>query len=773
MRTFSILRLLLVFIFILTTKPKVTAQEEPLFKRISEAEKMGVKFYEILCTKEGSVRLSSSIGLWKLKGHEINGPAIIYTGESTDNITGKKSYLKNFTNPEAEDSIRAMVEGPDSIFFYATQSNNLYYTPNGDLQGIGWPPFIFPPKGAPFNSRVSTLFIDNTGDLYIGTQDDNFYRIKEGANKESFKSSENKIVDSVMTIVKGEKEVKKIIIAPNTGVFSFAQDSTNKNIIWVGTNDGLYSYNKKTGESSRINPENVSAQLSLTITHIETDKQSNLWFSTLEKGMGFYYQKKNTMEFYPYQKKKKIGTTTYPIKTFCNKSENDFFVAVMDSLPAIFDKRSGKYAFIDDPSLRDSVNTTTDIKVDKSGNLLVIKAGALYLCKPSENTLLASAIESDTNLMAPFIRSVTLNNGEEIASINYKPELLKELKLKYNDNSILISYDVDDFIEKSKVQFAWKIDGYTDRWVIMPMLINSDSNNIASISDLKPGKYVFDLKVKVGSKDWRKQQARMTIIIAPPYWLTWWFWLVMIFCLSFLVYIIIKLRVRHVRKEEKVKAGYEKELMNIEAKALRAQMNPHFVFNCLNSIKALMQEEETEKGVKYLTTFSKLIRTLFNNADKKEISLYDEIETCRFYLQLEAMRFDAAFNYTINTDPEIDLKSVNIPALIIQPFIENAIWHGIVPGGAGGNIRLDIGRNNDYVEIIVEDDGIGREVSQQNKSNTRLTHDSKGVNLTQSRLELDNLLKQRHAKIEIIDKKDEMGNALGTKVIIKIQEETE
>ena len=227
------------------------------------------------------------------------------------------------------------------------------------------------------------------------------------------------------------------------------------------------------------------------------------------------------------------------------------------------------------------------------------------------------------------------------------------------------------------------------------------------------------------------------------------------------------------RKQEQQKAKTEKELLELEAKALRAQMNPHFIFNCLNSIKALMQEGETEKGVKYLTTFSKLIRTLFNNADKKEISLYDEIETCKFYLQLEAMRFDAAFNYTINTDPEIDLKSVNIPALIIQPFIENAIWHGIVPGGTGGNIRLDVGRNNGYVDIIVEDDGIGREVSRQNKSATRATHDSKGVSLTQSRLELDNLLKQRNAKFEIIDKKDEMGNALGTKVIIKIQEETE
>ncbi len=240
-----------------------------------------------------------------------------------------------------------------------------------------------------------------------------------------------------------------------------------------------------------------------------------------------------------------------------------------------------------------------------------------------------------------------------------------------------------------------------------------------------------------------------------------------------MIYIIVRLKVRAVRKAEKLKAKYEKDLLELEAKALRAQMNPHFVFNCMNSIKSLIQEEENEKSVTYLTTFSKLIRTLFNNADKKEISLYDEIETCKLYLQLEAMRFDSKFSFTVNIENNIDLKSILLPALIIQPFIENAIWHGIVPRGTDGNVWLKVTRNKGQINITVEDDGIGREVSQLNKSGSSLTHHSKGVNLTLSRLELDNLLKQRQAKIDIIDKKDETGKAAGTKVIITINEETE
>ena len=123
----------------------------------------------------------------------------------------------------------------------------------------------------------------------------------------------------------------------------------------------------------------------------------------------------------------------------------------------------------------------------------------------------------------------------------------------------------------------------------------------------------------------------------------------------------------------------KKKMLELESKALRAQMNPHFIFNCLNSIKALVQKKDEDKAITYLTTFSKLIRTIFQNSDKREITLYDEMETCRLYTQLESMRFGNKFNYSFAVDNTIDLKSVMVPALIIQPFIENAIWHGIMP----------------------------------------------------------------------------------------------
>ncbi len=222
--------------------------------------------------------------------------------------------------------------------------------------------------------------------------------------------------------------------------------------------------------------------------------------------------------------------------------------------------------------------------------------------------------------------------------------------------------------------------------------------------------------------------------------------------------------VQKARNEEWQRIQKEKELLELEAKALRARMNPHFIFNCLNSIKALIQSSHQQMAIDYLTTFSKLIRTLFYNADKRRISLFDEIENCRLYLELEAMRLSSKLSYNFEIDPAIDLKSVMVPALIIQPFIENAIWHGIVPKGEG-IIKLKICGNTSCVIFEIEDNGIGREQSIANKSPTPEIYESKGVDLSIKRLQLEKVLNESNATIETFDKY-ENEKAIGTKVTV-------
>ncbi|HVE61042.1 MAG TPA: histidine kinase, partial [Chitinophagaceae bacterium] len=337
------------------------------------------------------------------------------------------------------------------------------------------------------------------------------------------------------------------------------------------------------------------------------------------------------------------------------------------------------------------------------------------------------------------------------------------IKLPYYRNTINLSFSAPEFIFPERIEYAYQLTGVDNDWKYS----NYFSRKV-NYSNLQPGNYIFRIKAQQGGGDWNVPSKDYTIIITPPYWQTWWFRAIGLLVSIGIIYFMLRLRLQYVRKQERGKVKHEKELLELEAKALRSQMNPHFIFNCMNSIKSLIQQKDEDKAVRYLTTFSKLLRTVLQNSDKREISLFDEIETCRLYTQLESMRFGKKINYVFNIDESIDLKSVKVPALIIQPYIENAIWHGIMPKEEGGELSVTIQKNNDAICCIIDDDGVGREMSQQNKSRGEepTPHQSKGVHLTQSRLNLDNTLNERNALVETHDKKDVNGKATGTRVIL-------
>lgn len=228
---------------------------------------------------------------------------------------------------------------------------------------------------------------------------------------------------------------------------------------------------------------------------------------------------------------------------------------------------------------------------------------------------------------------------------------------------------------------------------------------------------------------------------------------------------------RKIKKAENEKADLKIKLLESEARALRAQMNPHFIFNCLNSIKAMINKNENDKAVNYLTVFSRLILSLFHNSDKREVGLYEELETCKLYTQLEKMRFGDKVDFVFDIDGSINLKSFKVPALIIQPFIENAIWHGLVPKESGGKILVSAKENKGIIHCTIDDDGIGRKLSQQYKTQYESTYQSKGIGLTRSRLELDKILNDRDNMIDITDKTDINGKPEGTRITLSFNQE--
>ena len=375
-----------------------------------------------------------------------------------------------------------------------------------------------------------------------------------------------------------------------------------------------------------------------------------------------------------------------------------------------------------------------------------------------------SDLDNYSSVVTPYLNTVFADTTAVFARTGF--EKGHTIKLLHDQNTLTFSFSAPEFFFSERIEYAYQLAPLEKTWHFTDYF-----NRMIIYTKLAPGKYTFLLKSQVQGGNWDAKPVEYNIIIEPAWWQTVWFRLLCLLAGIVLVIYSIRKRIEFIRKAEQKKAKHEKELLELESKALRAQMNPHFIFNCLNSIKSLIQQNENERSVTYLTTFSKLIRTLLNNADRKEISLYDEIETCKLYLQLEAMRFDAKFSFAVQVDEHIDLKSVLVPPLIIQPFIENAIWHGIIPHNNGGHVLLNVSYKDNVIDIIIDDDGIGRETSQQNKSASGLIHQSKGVNLTQSRLELNNLLQERKVKLDIIDKKAANGAALGTTVIIKIKEE--
>ncbi len=214
----------------------------------------------------------------------------------------------------------------------------------------------------------------------------------------------------------------------------------------------------------------------------------------------------------------------------------------------------------------------------------------------------------------------------------------------------------------------------------------------------------------------------------------------------------------------------EKKMLQAEQKLLRSQMNPHFIFNSLLSIKLYMLNNDIQSAVEYLNQFSKLIRTILSNSLEKEISLAEELETMRLYVNIENMRFFNEIDYNVDIDPSIDLEAIQIPSLTLQPFIENAIWHGLLAKEGSKSLSLNVRRKGyEFIEIEIIDNGIGRKKTMEIESEKHNTQKkSIGLKITRQRLENFSRNFVNMHSLNIIDLYDDHKNPLGTKVLLSL-----
>ena len=313
-----------------------------------------------------------------------------------------------------------------------------------------------------------------------------------------------------------------------------------------------------------------------------------------------------------------------------------------------------------------------------------------------------------------------------------------------------------------KVRYRYRLKGLHNNWQY------TDRHQL-QYEVLPPGQYVLEVFGVNRFGQESSGPARVVFTIVPPWWKTnWAYALYFLLFLSLLVAGLLLIR-RSLKRKERARMKHEQQLHQLELKALRSQMNPHFIFNTLNAVQKYILENDKEASYRYLTRFSKLIRGFLENSRQTTVSLQHELDLLRSYMEMEALRFRNKFTYEIEIDPALDPTSVFIPSMLIQPYVENAIWHGIQHKEANGFVKLSVQDLGDNVlKCRIEDNGIGRKKAGQIEFASGLQHQPVGMTITRQRLELINQRLKHAVSVNFIDLADESPGGSGTIVELVI-----
>jgi ligand-binding sensor domain-containing protein len=318
------------------------------------------------------------------------------------------------------------------------------------------------------------------------------------------------------------------------------------------------------------------------------------------------------------------------------------------------------------------------------------------------------------------------------------------LKFSAAKNNLSLYFGIINFESGNNYQFAYKLNE-TQNWIDV-----GNQRNI-NLTGLSPGNYTISLRSM--GKSGVQKFIKISFVIEPPFWKTTGFLLAILLLTGLSVYYFFRSRIKQVRE----KASIDKQLSEAEMKALHAQMNPHFIFNSLNSIREMILNNENNEASRYLSKFARLIRITLDQSGHALVSLRNTIEYLQLYIEMEKIR-NNNFTCTIETGPEPDLDETRLPPMLIQPFIENAIWHGIGTRHKNIHIRVNFKKQNNQLVCTIEDDGIGINSSLQNKKTTAWQteqvskHNSVGINNIKTRIYLLNEKYKLQSSLSIEDK---------------------
>jgi len=400
---------------------------------------------------------------------------------------------------------------------------------------------------------------------------------------------------------------------------------------------------------------------------------------------------------------------------------------------------------------------------NKQGQLYIGHNNGFYTFSPEE-----LVVKTDLKIIITdlFINALPLLRGK--GSPTQKPvEEISDLELKYNQKNIAFNFSAIDYRVPEATKYFTRLEGYDNTW---REAAGEKSSNYFLVP---PGKYEF--RIKAYNSDGVKAEKTISIRIYPAWWNTWLFRIPAIIFIGVIFYGLIRWRLKQKfrlqleqSEKERQMAELKQKGTELEMQALRAQMNPHFIFNSLNSINWYIQQNNKAKASEYLTKFSKLVRLILQNSNASLIPLESELESLALYLDLEGMRFDYHFLYKISVPPDMDISILKVPPLIIQPYVENAIWHGLLHQDKKGQLDIEVTEKEDQLFFKITDNGIGRNQAAVLGSKSATKHKSMGMQITGERIAQLQQLGTKESSVNIYDLLLIDGSAGGTEVIIKI-----
>lgn len=570
--------------------------------------------------------------------------------------------------------------------------------------------------------------------------------------------------------------------------------------LWIGTYRGLNLWNNKTGSFTQyfINPNDTSLSGPGSVTAIHRDKTGKLWIGTWGGGVNLFNRESNKFKNYL---KGTMVSCLYEdadgvlwlggndglykfdrsADAFIRHKVSSSFTEIPDVSHMVEDNQ--KYLWLQTSdgmmSLNPQRNETRNYGISKTsfgrgagysnycykgrdGKLYFTESGGYYSFYPTDFT---------QHIKPPEIIFTGFSLGDQLIKPGQQGPLKEsiykttEIQLRYNQNIFSFEFAAIDYTNPESNRYLYILENYDHTW--QPAGLDRK----ASYFNIPTGKYVFRVKAANSKGAWAERDLKITI--TPPWWQTWWFRTSVIILLAATFYLLIrwwlhrKFRLQLERTErEKQLAELNQKATELEMQALRSQMNPHFIFNSLNSINMFVLENNKLQASEYLSKFSKLVRLILQNSQEAFIPLERELEALQLYLELESLRFVNKFGYKIAVAGNVDTAMLKVPPLIIQPHAENAIWHGLMQKKEKGHLNIEVFEEDEILFYKITDDGIGRKKAAELKSKSASRQKSMGMRITADRIAM--LQQQNKTSITITDLVLADGNPGGTEVLIKI-----